>query len=101
MKLTFYMIIGAVGLLFGPVAFIAGRRSPLWARCGFLLFGLLCLCYGSLGYFLEYYRASLGYTSRATLDHYRTLVSGMAIGVLVVLLISGQVKRAMKTRQEV
>ena len=100
MKLPVYIFIGLAGLLFGLVASIAARRSPLWARCAFFLFGVLGLGYGSLGYFLEYHRASLDYSARATLDHYRTLVAGIAIGVFVVLLISGQIKLAMKRRQE-
>ena len=101
MKLTIYILIGAVALLFGLVASIAARRCPFWARFAFLLFGVLGLGYGSLGYFLEHYRPSLDYSSRAYLDHYRTLVAGIAIGVFVVLLISGQIKLAMKRRQEV
>jgi H+/Cl- antiporter ClcA len=101
MKLTVYILIGAAALLFGLVASIAARRSPVWVRFAFLLFGVLGLGYGALGYLLERYRASLDYSSRAYLDHYRTLVAGIAIGVFVVLLISGQIKLAMKRRQEV
>src|SRR6266404_647795 len=101
MKLPVYIFIGLGGLLFGLVASIAARRSPLWARCAFFLFGVLGLGYGSLGYFLECHRASLDYSARAALDHYRTLVAGIAIGVFVVLLISGQITLAMKGRQEV
>jgi H+/Cl- antiporter ClcA len=101
MKLTVYILIGAAALIFGLVVSIANRRSPFWARSAFLLLGLLGLAYGSLGYFLESHRSSLDYSARATLDHYRTLVAGIAIGVFVVLLISGQIKLAMKGRQEV
>jgi hypothetical protein len=101
MKLTFYILIGPASFLFGLVAFIAARRSPLWARFAFLLFGVLGLGAASLGYFLEHYRASLDYSARTYLDHYKTLVAGIAIGVFVVLLISGQITLAMKTRQKV
>src|SRR6266576_2063930 len=99
MKLTVYILIGAAGFFFGLIVFIAARRCPLWARFAFLLFGVLGLGYGSLGCFLEHYRPSLEYSSRAYLDHYRTLVAGIAIGVFVVLLISGQMKLAMKPRR--
>jgi hypothetical protein len=101
MKLTVYILIGAAALLFGLVASIAARRCPLWARFAFLLFGGLGSGYGWLGYFLEHSRASLEYSARASLDHYRTLVAGIAIGVFVVLLISGQFKLAMKAHQKV
>jgi heme/copper-type cytochrome/quinol oxidase subunit 2 len=101
MKPTTYILIAAVGFVFGVAASIAARRCSLWARFAFLLFGVLGLVYGALGYFLEHYRSSLDYSSRAYLDHYRTLVGGIAIGVFVVVLISGQMKLAMKPRQEV
>ncbi|SRR6266571_736461 len=99
MKATVYVLIGAGTFIFGVTAFIAARRGALWARCALLLIGMLGLAYGTLGYFLEHYRASLDYSARAYLDHYRTLVGGIAIGVFVVLLISGQITSAMKTRQ--
>ena len=99
MKATVYILVGAGTFIFGFTAFIASRRSALWARCALLLVGVLGLAYGALGYFLEHYRASLHYSARAYLDHYRTFVGGIAIGVLVVLLISGQITSAMKTRQ--
>jgi hypothetical protein len=100
MKPTVYILIGAVTLLFGSILFIGSRRCSLWARCAFLGLGILGLGYGSLGYSLEYYRASLNYSIRTTLDHYRTLVAGIAIGMFVVLLISGQIKLALKPRPQ-
>jgi hypothetical protein len=99
-KAVAYVLVAILGL-FGFVLFVVARRSPLWARCSFLGFGILVVAYGTLGYLLEHYRATLAYPARAYLDHYRTLVAGIAIGVFVVLLISGQIKIAMKRRQEV
>ena len=98
MKSITYIAIAACAIVFALVAYLAARQSPLWARCAFLLIGVLGLGYGSLGYWLEAHRASLDYLVRASLDHYRTLVGGIAIGVFFVLLISGQIALAMKTR---
>jgi len=42
----------------------------------------------------------LAYPARAYLDHYRTLLGGVAIGVLATLAISGQIKQLMKHRKK-
>ncbi len=101
MKLLFYVLVALVGLLFGLGACITARRSPLWARFSFLLFGALALGYGTLGYLLEHRRSTLDYSTRLYLDHYRTLAAGIAIGIFVVLAVSGQIKRDVKSHDKV
>ena len=101
MKLVAYSLIGIVGFVFGLVIFATGRHLPLWARYSFIFFGCLALGYGMLGYILEHNRASLSYSARATLDHYRTLLAGVSIGVAVMLGISGQLKRLLRRHDEV
>src|SRR6266566_5760666 len=98
-KALAYVSVGILGLVFGVVLFVAARQSPFWARCSFLGFGILTMGYGTLGYLLEHYRATLAYSARAHLDHYRTLLGGVAIGVLAALAISGQIKQLMKHRK--
>jgi len=97
-KALAYVLVGILGL-FGPVVFVVARRSPLWARCSFLGFGILVVAYGTLGYLLEHHRATLAYPARAYLDHYRTLLGGVAMGVVATLAISGQIKQLMKHRK--
>src|SRR5438477_12004694 len=97
-KAVAYLSVGILGL-FVLVLFVVARESPLWARCTFLGFGILVVAYGTLGYLLEHYRATLAYPARAYLDHYRTLLGGIAIGVLATLAISGQIKQVMKYRK--
>jgi hypothetical protein len=99
-KLFVYIFVGLGGCLFGICLFLAGRQSPAWARGCFVALGLLALTYGVLGFALEHHRASLPYPTRLTLDHYKTLVAGIAIGVLAVLGISGQFKIPVKPRTE-
>ncbi len=101
MKLIAYSSVGVVGFIFGIVCFVSGRHLPMWARYSFLFFACLALGYGMLGYVLEHNRASLPYSARATLDHYRTLLAGVAIGVFVTLGISGQFRLPVKPRDEV
>ena len=100
-KALAYVSVGILGFAFGVTVFVAARQSPFWARCSFLGFGILALAYGALGYFLEHYRATLAYSPRAHLDHYRTLLAGVAIGVFATLAISGQIKLLMRHRDEV
>jgi hypothetical protein len=97
MYVAIYILLGSAAFLGGLLASVGARRCQPWARCAFVLIALLGLGYGSLG-LLEHYRASWDYPARAALDHYRTLVAGVAIGVFSVLVISGQFKLAMKTR---
>jgi hypothetical protein len=97
-KLVSYCIIGIVIFAASIVIFVVRRDAPGWARASFLGLGMLALSYGVLGWTLEHYRTSLAYPARASLDHYRALVAGVAIGVLVVLAISGQFKRSVKRR---
>jgi hypothetical protein len=91
-KALVYAIVGTLGFVCFLVVLVARRHSPAWARYSFVALALLALCYGTLGYVLEHYRASLPYQSRATLDHYRTLAAGVAIGIFAVLAASGQFK---------
>ena len=95
-KALVYGIIGILGFLCFVIMFFVRRQSPPWARYSFAALALLALCYGALGYTLEHDRASSSYRSRATLDHYRTLVAGVGIGVFAVLIASGQVKLTVK-----
>src|SRR5207253_6719169 len=94
-----YVSVGILGLVFGVVLFVVARQSPLWARCSFLGSGILVIAYGALGYLLEHHRATLAYPARAYLDHYRTLLGGIAIGVVATLAISGQIKQLIKHRE--
>jgi H+/Cl- antiporter ClcA len=100
-KALAYISVGILGLAFGVAVFAAARRSPFWERCSFLGLGILAAVYGALGYFLEHYRAALDYSARAHLDHYRTLLAGVAFGVFATLAISGQIKLLMRHRNEV
>src|SRR5438874_1172603 len=68
---------------------LAARQSPVWVRFSCLFIGILGAAYGWLCFWLEFYRGSLPFRSRAYLDHYRTLVGGSILGALVVLGIYG------------
>ena len=98
MKVIVFGCIVLLGLFFGVGVFLGARRSPLWTRCCALLCGLVAVGSGALGYYLERYRASLPFRTRSYLEHYATLLGGIAIGMVAVLLISGQVRLMSKNR---
>jgi hypothetical protein len=101
MKAIAFGCVVLLGLFFGLGVFISARRSPLWVRWSSLFCGLLAVASGVLGYYLERYRPSLPFRTRSYLDHYGTLLGGIAIGVFAVLVISGQIRLMLQNRNEV
>jgi H+/Cl- antiporter ClcA len=90
-KLVTCIVVTSLALFFGLGVFLTARQSPLWIRCSCLFIAIVGAIYGVLCFRLEFYRAELRYTTRAYLDHYRTLCGGAAIGALIVLGIYGLV----------
>ena len=101
MKAIAYGFVVLLGLFFGLGVFIGARRSPLWARWCSLFCGFFAMASGALGYYLERYRPSLPFRTRSYLDHYGTLLGGIAIGVFAVLVVSGQIRLMLQNRDEV
>jgi len=95
-KAISYLCIAVVALLFGVGAFLTARRSPRWLRYAYLFVGAVGGACGALGFALERYRPTLVYSTRAYMDHYCTLLDGIAIGALAVLGIYGLVSRVPK-----
>ena len=91
-----YLFIALLSLLFGVGIFFTRERVALWIKYAFLFIGAVGVACGSLGFALEYYRPTLVYSTRAYMDHYRTLLGGVAMGALVVLGIYGLAARASK-----
>ena len=91
-----YLFIAFLSLLFGVGIFFTRERAARWIKYAFLFIGAVGVACGSLGFALEYYRPTLVYSTRAYMDHYRTLLGGVAMGALVVLGIYGLAARASK-----
>jgi len=96
MKPMSYLFIALLSLLFGVGIFFTRERVAMWMKYTFLFIGIVGIAYGCLGFALEYYRPTLVYSTRAYMDHYRTLLGGIAMGALVVLGIYGLAARASK-----
>src|SRR5258708_34364650 len=84
-----YLFIALLSLLFGVGIFFTRERAARWIKYAFLFIGAVGVACGSLGFALEYYRPTLVYSTRAYMDHYRTLLGGVSLGALVVLGIYG------------
>src|SRR6266404_1412603 len=100
-KVISCLAIAGLALFFGLGVFLTARRSPLWLRCSSLFISIAGAAYSVLCFRLEYYRQTLPWTTRAYLDHYRTLCGGAAIGALIVLGIYGLVSCYLKRREKV
>jgi len=91
-----YLFIALLSLLFGVGIFFTRERAARWIKYAFLFIGAVGVACGSLGFALKYYRPTLVYSTRAYMDHYRTLLGGVVMGALVVLGIYGLTARASK-----
>src|SRR5258708_38828513 len=84
-----YLFIALLSLLFGVGIFFTRERAARWIKYALLFIGAVGVACGRLGFALEYYRPTLVYSTRAYMDHYRTLLGGVAIGADVVFGIHG------------
>src|SRR5260370_8216957 len=84
MKPMSYLFIALLSLLFSVGIFFTRERVALWIKYAFLFIGAVGVACGSLGFALEYYRPTLVYSTRAYMDHYRTLLGGVALVALPV-----------------
>ena len=96
MKAMSYLFIAVLCFLLAFGIFFTRDRVALWIKYAFLFIGVVGVACGTLGFALEYYRRTLVYSTRAYMDHYRTLLGGVAMGALVVLGIYGLAARASK-----
>jgi hypothetical protein len=84
-------VIGGVLLMLGP--FVGtGRVAPRWIRTALWITGPACVVWGVLGYSLLWgVRDPYGYVR-----NFKTTFGGIAIGILGLLLASGEFRSSMK-----
>lgn len=85
MKPVVYICIAGLSLALALMAVVVGQRMAVWIRYSCAFIGVVSFAAALLRAALEYYRPTLAYPTRAYLDHYATLLSGAAIGAIVVL----------------
>ena len=84
-------VIGGLALIAGPFTG-SGRVAPRWTRIALPISGVAGLVWGFLGYALLF---GFGDTQNL-LRHFKTLSSGVAIGILVLLFSSGEFGKSYK-----
>jgi hypothetical protein len=74
-------VAGGVALFVAPFTRTT-RTSPPWARLAFWISGPVGVVWGTLGMILVFARGSLPRESYGLLVHFKTLCSGIGIGIL-------------------
>src|SRR5262249_50442318 len=80
---------GGIALFAAPLT-RAGRDGPRWVRIALWISGPATLGYGLLGFALLIGPGSLSENTSDLFVHFKTLVAGMALGILVLLIASGE-----------
>ena len=84
-------VIGGLFLMVGPFCG-TGRVAPRWIRTGLWITGPACVVWGVLGYSLLWgVRDPYGFVR-----NFKTTFGGIAIGILCLLLASGEFRSSMK-----
>lgn len=82
----------AVGFLFMCIVpFVPHRGHQRWAKIQFLLMSVLAVSWGVLGIVRDVYHLELSRDALWRLDHYKTIIGGLWMGLLISLFLSGQI----------
>ncbi len=88
---TFAVIVYVIGAV-GPLALfcmaLRYRESSRWIRSLFLALALVGSAWAVLGFIRLFYAARFSRQARWSLDHWRTHVGGIAVGLLISALLS-------------
>jgi hypothetical protein len=89
-NVAFNLVIAVGSALLGSVAFDRVRKRELWAKVAIFVFGIIGVARGSID--AVWHLDWLGLTSDvgARLENSLSLMSGVALGILFSLVISGQ-----------
>jgi len=101
-----FTLVGAVVILIGGLllAFATFLSKPWvfaeWVRVAFWMIGLSSVAWVILDLIIVVHGHSLSHDTYRLLDHYRTLLAGVAIGLLSLFFISGELVVGLKKWRE-
>jgi len=84
----------------GGIAFLRcsfnsrGRVAPHWMRVALWLTSLVAVAWSALGFTLAFYSGALSEHASFAIRNTKTLLTGMGIGILILLFASGEFLRA-------
>ena len=85
--------VGGIYLLVAPISG-RGRLAPHWVRVALWIVGTLLIAWSILGYIEYYSHYEFSALARQRLFQCKTLCSGACLGILILLLVSGELIRA-------
>ena len=92
-----YVVLFLVGLLFGSLPFIGGLRAlPRWIRIALLMIGLSFFFGAAFGVALNAVASRLSPQMYSLLYAHKILVFGAGVGILLLLLFSGEYFKALR-----
>jgi membrane associated rhomboid family serine protease len=80
--------LGALGPLLLLFMTLRYRDSSRWIRSVFVAWALISIAWGALGFIRLFYSAHLTGQGRVNLDHWKTHMAGIALGLLISALLS-------------
>ena len=96
-------ITGISGIIGGLLLLLATRTSksnyPRWANKAFIIAGLSAVVWGILVLYSFYKATVLDQRIISLIDHYRTFLGGFWLGIILILLLAGQLKRSRQNLQ--
>lgn len=92
-----YCTLFFVSLLFGSLPFIGGLRAlPRWIRIALFMIGLSFFCGAAFGVALNAARPRLSPQMYAFLYANKTMIFGIGVGIILLLLFSGEYFKALR-----
>jgi len=91
-------IVASLALMACPV--LKRSEKPFWPFVSLGCVGLFGLAWGIFGVLLTACRNEFAARSLQYFDHYRTLCGGIAVGMFIILIISGNLKPNTEKQEE-
>jgi hypothetical protein len=86
------VLLGGITLFIAPFT-ASGRLAPHWIRVALWLLCPISIAWSLLGLTILYYSAALSDRALGLVYHYKALCAGKAVGILALLLLSGEFMR--------
>jgi len=83
-----YVVIGALSPLVFLYLALINRTASRWIRCVLAILGVIGIPYGTLGVLRLGFPTNFSRQMRYNLDHFGSVLGGIAIGLLISLLLS-------------
>ena len=91
-----FAAVGGVLLMIAPFS-RSGRQYPYWVRVALFISGPIALAWSFLGFTLLFFTSHLSRNAHYQLDSFKTLLTGVGIGIIALVFIAGGFRRPPRT----